>query len=108
MHSITLNQNWKIVRVTLDPPQRGPSRKGNEPIIKDYPVLYRKDEKTAVHFRFLSFVCLFFIVDRDVLSLRLDPVPAPARRRGGRVHRDLRFGLILGAGAHVPARARGD
>ena len=33
MHSITLNQNWKIVRVTLDPPQKGPSRKGNEPII---------------------------------------------------------------------------
>ena len=32
MHSITLNQNWKKVRVTLDPPQKGPSRKGNEPI----------------------------------------------------------------------------
>jgi hypothetical protein len=31
MHSITLNQNWKKVRVTLDPPQKGPSRKGNEP-----------------------------------------------------------------------------
>ena len=33
MHSITLNQNWKIVRVTLDPPQSGPSRKCNEPIL---------------------------------------------------------------------------
>jgi len=33
MHSITLNQNWKIVRVTLDPPQKGPSRKCNEPIL---------------------------------------------------------------------------
>ena len=32
MHSITLNQNWKIVRVTLDPPQKGPSRKGKKPI----------------------------------------------------------------------------
>ena len=32
MHSITLNQNWKFVRVTLDPPQEGPFRKGNEPI----------------------------------------------------------------------------
>ena len=27
MHSITLNQNWKFVRVTLDPPQKGPSKK---------------------------------------------------------------------------------
>jgi hypothetical protein len=36
MLSITLNQNWKIVRVTLDPPQKGPSRKGNEPIIKNF------------------------------------------------------------------------
>ena len=35
MHSITLNQNWKIVRVTLDPPQKGPSRKCNEPIVWD-------------------------------------------------------------------------
>jgi hypothetical protein len=33
MHSITLNQNWKKVRVTLDPTQSGPSRKGNEPIL---------------------------------------------------------------------------
>ena len=32
MHSITLNQNWKKVRVTLDPPQKGPSRKGKKPI----------------------------------------------------------------------------
>ena len=30
-----LNQNWKFVRVTLDPPQEGPSisRKGNEPVL---------------------------------------------------------------------------
>ena len=33
MHSITLNQNWKKVRVTLDPPQKGPSRKGKKPIV---------------------------------------------------------------------------
>ena len=33
MHSITLNQNWKKVRVTLDPPQKGPSRKGKKPIL---------------------------------------------------------------------------
>ena len=33
MHSITLNQNWKKVRVTLDPPQKGPSRKGKKPTV---------------------------------------------------------------------------
>ena len=48
MHSITLNQNWKFVRVTLDPPQEGPCRKGKEPI---YVVKYgqfepRNDEET--------------------------------------------------------------
>ena len=37
MHSITLNQNWKKVRVTLDPPQKGPSRKGNEPTVFSVP-----------------------------------------------------------------------
>ena len=41
MHSITLNQNWKKVRVTLDPPQKGPSIKGNEPILISYRFLLR-------------------------------------------------------------------
>jgi hypothetical protein len=36
MHSITLNQNWKKVRVTLDPPQKGPSRKGNIALSSEY------------------------------------------------------------------------
>ena len=29
--SITLNQNWKFVRVTLDPLQKDPSKSCNEP-----------------------------------------------------------------------------
>jgi hypothetical protein len=46
MHSITLTQNWKKVRVTLDPPQKGPSRKGNEPILTS--ILYHKSKSKSV------------------------------------------------------------
>jgi hypothetical protein len=47
MHSITLNQNWKIVRVTLDPPQKGPSRKCKKPILYSMLLQKRKADNTT-------------------------------------------------------------
>ena len=56
MHSITLNQNWKKVRVTLDPPQKGPSRKCKKPTF--FVLVYCPSEIKRTRYRIPGTVAL--------------------------------------------------